>query len=125
MINKISKITIYVENQEEGKKFWTEKLGFEVKFEQPMGPNFKWLEVGPKGDNGSTFVIYEKKVMLMQNPEANVEHPSIILSTSNIEEAYKNMKDNAVDVGELMIMPYGKMFNFKDQDGNQYLLRED
>lgn len=125
MINKISKITIYVENQEEGKKFWTEKLGFEVKFEQPMGANFKWLEVGSKGDNGSTFVIYEKKAMLMQNPKANVEHPSIILSTSNIEEAYKNMKDNAVDVGELMTMPYGKMFNFKDQDGNQYLLRED
>ena len=22
-------------------------------------------------------------------------------------------------------MPYGKMFSFKDQDGNDYLLRED
>ncbi len=35
------------------------------------------------------------------------------------------MKSNGVKVGELMTMPYGKMFSFKDQDGNDYLLRED
>ncbi len=27
--------------------------------------------------------------------------------------------------GQLGDMPYGKMFSFKDQDGNDYLLRED
>ena len=31
MINKIFKITIYVNNQEEAKKFWVDKMGFEVK----------------------------------------------------------------------------------------------
>ncbi|NJA72241.1 VOC family protein, partial [Clostridioides difficile] len=30
-----------------------------------------------------------------------------------------------VEVGELMEMPYGRMFSFKDQDGNDYLVRED
>ncbi len=35
------------------------------------------------------------------------------------------MKENGVEVGELQVMPYGKMFSFKDQDGNAYLLRED
>lgn len=41
MINKIGKITLYVNNQEEAKSFWIEKLGFVVKFEQAMGPNMK------------------------------------------------------------------------------------
>lgn len=59
MINKIGKITIYVENQEEVKKFWTEKVGFVVK------------------------------------------------------------------VDDLMKMPYGSIFTFYDQDGNEYLVRED
>jgi lactoylglutathione lyase len=125
MINKIGKITLYVNNQEEAKKFWTEKLNFVVKFEQPMGPNMKWLEVGPSESEFTTFVLYDKNLMLSQNPSVNVLHPSIMLSTTDIESSYNEMRANAVEVGEIMNMPYGKMLTFKDQDGNEYLLRED
>lgn len=125
MINRISKITIYVNSQEEAKRFWTEKLGFVVKFEQPMGPNMKWLEVGPSENEFTTFVLYDKNLMMSQNPSANVSHPSIILSTTDIDNTYSEMKAKAVEVGDIMNMPYGKMFSFKDQDGNEYLLRED
>lgn len=125
MINNISKITLYVENQEEAKKFWVEKLNFVVKFEQEMGPGMKWLEVGPSENSTTTFVLYNKNMMKTQNPKTNVEHPSIILSTKDIEKAYDEMKNNSVEVGELMSMPYGKMFSFKDLDNNDYLLRED
>ena len=124
MINKIGKLTIYVNNQEEAKKFWTEKLNFVVKFEQQMGP-LKWLEVGPSQAEFMTFILYDKNAMIKQVPTANVAHPSVILSTTDIEDAYNKMKENDVVVGELMIMPYGKMFSFKDQDQNEYLLRED
>ena len=125
MINKIGKITLYVNNQDDAKKFWTEKLNFVVKFEQQMGPNMKWLEVGPSESEFTTFILYDKNAMRSQNPSTNVEHPSILLSTTDIESSYNQMKENGVEVGELMIMPYGKMFSFKDQDGNQYMLRED
>lgn len=125
MINKIGKVTIYVNNQEEAKEFWTKKMNFIVKFEQPMGPNMKWLEVGPSKDEFTTFVLYEKKLMLEQNPNANVSHPSILLSTEDIEATYNEIKSNGVNVDELMIMPYGKMFKFQDQDNNDYLVRED
>lgn len=125
MINKIGKITIYVNNQDEAKEFWTKKINFIVKLEQPMGPNMKWLEVGPNKEEFTSFVIYEKQLMLNQNPEANVSHPNIILSTEDIETTYAELKANGVELGELMIMPYGKMFNFRDQDGNNYLVRED
>lgn len=33
---KIGKITIYVEDQEQAKDFWINKVGFVLKFEQPM-----------------------------------------------------------------------------------------
>ena len=125
MIKKIGKITIYVNNQEEAKEFSTKKMNFVVKLEQPMGPNMKWLEVGPSEDSFTTFVIYEKNLMLAQNPQANVGHPNIILSTDDIESTYNEMKTNEVEVGEIMKMPYGSMFKFKDMDGNDYLVRED
>ncbi|MCC3865055.1 VOC family protein [Terrisporobacter petrolearius] len=125
MINKIGKITIYVNNQEEAKDFWTKKMNFVIKLEQPMGPNMTWLEVGPSEDEFTSFVIYEKQLMLAQKPGANVSHPNIILSTNDIETTYNELKSKGVNVKNLMIMPYGKMFNFEDQDKNEYLVRED
>jgi lactoylglutathione lyase len=124
MINKIGKITIYVQDQEQAKDFWVNKLGFVVKGEFPMGPSATWLEVGPSEDEFTTLVIYDKALMEKQNPSA-VAHPSILFSTSDVESAYEKMKQNGVEVDDLLKMPFGTMFNFKDQDGNTYLLRED
>lgn len=125
MINKIGKITIYVDDQEKAKEFWIKKVNFVVKAENPMGPNVKWLEVGPSKDEFTTFILYDRKLMLSQNPDTNVSHPGIMLSTSDAESTYAEMKSNGVEVEELLIMPYGKMFNFKDQENNKYMVRED
>ena len=48
-----------------------------------------------------------------------------MLSTQDIQKTYEEMRENGVEVGELQIMPYGKNFSFKDQDGNSYVVRED
>lgn len=125
MIHAISKITLYVNNQEEAKAFWTEKAGFEVRSEEQMGPDMKWIEVGPAQGDGTVFVLYDKKLMEAQNPKVNVGHPSVMMSTDNIEEAYKELLEKGVSVGEIKRMPYGNMFQFEDMDGNQFLLRED
>ncbi len=125
MINQIGKITLYVKDQSAAKKFWTEKVGFVVKYEQSMGPGMTWLEVSPSMETFTTFVLYNKDAMIAQNPETNVGHPSILLSTTDIDEAYEELKEKGVEVGTLMNMPYGRMFTFKDQDGNDFILRED
>ena len=124
MINKIGKITVYVEDQEQAKDFWLSKMGFVLKLEQPMGPNAAWIEVGPSNDEFTTLVLYSKEAMEQQNPSA-VAHPSILFSTSDIDAAYEQMKQNGVEVEDMLKMPFGTMFTFKDQDGNNYLLRED
>lgn len=124
MINNIGKITIYVNNQDEALEFWTQKCNFVVKFDKQMGPQ-RWIEVAPSEDSFTTFVLYSKETMLKQFPDANVAHPSVILSTRDITSAHEKMKSNDVEVSELNVMPYGSMFDFKDQDGNEYLLRED
>lgn len=125
MIDQIGKITLYVKDQAEAKKFWTEKAGFTVKLEQPMGPGMTWLEVGPSKESFTTFVLYSKETMAMQNPKTNLGHPSVLLSTSDIDKTYSDLKSKGVETGNLMNMPYGRMFNFKDQDGNDFIVRED
>ena len=124
MINKIGKITVYVNDQEQAKDFWLNKMGFVLKMEQPMGPNATWLEVAPSEDEFTTLVLYSKSAMEQHQP-SKVAHPSILFSTTDIETSYQKMKDNGVEVEEMLRMPFGTMFSFKDQDGNDYLLRED
>ncbi|MGL5540324.1 MAG: VOC family protein [Erysipelotrichaceae bacterium] len=125
MIREIGKITLYVNNQEEAIAFWTQKVGFVVKFEQAMGPGMKWVEVGPSTAVFTTFVLYDKAAMQAQNPKTNVGHPSVLLSTQDIEATYNTLSKKGVEVGNLLVMPYGKMFTFKDQDGNDFMVRED
>lgn len=124
MINYIGKITLYVEDQQEAIQFWTEKMGF-VCHEQPMGPHFKWVEVKPNEEAVTSFVLYNKELMKSQNPNASLGHPSIILSTQDIEATHNEMKEKGIKVTDIMSMPYGKMFTFHDQDDNSYLIRED
>lgn len=89
-----------------------------------MGPNFSWIEVGPSEDEFTTLVLYAKEAMEKQKPE-KVAHPTILFSTTDVESAYEKLKQNGVEVGEMLRMPFGTMFSFKDQDGNEYVLRED
>ncbi|MFC4801627.1 VOC family protein [Neobacillus sp. GCM10023253] len=124
MINKVAKVTVYVNDQEEAKDFWINRVGFVLKEEQPMGPDFSWIEVGPSGDDSTNLVLYAKAAMEQHDP-SKVQHPSILFSTTDIESAYEKMKQNGVKVGEMLRMPFGTMFSFHDQDGNDYLLRED
>ncbi len=124
MINKIAKVTIYVNNQDEAKKFWTEKLNFVTKIYETEGP-LRWIEVAPKESEWVTIVLYDKNLMKTKYPNSNTDYKTVILSTEDLDNAYKEMKAKGVEVTQIVTMPYAKLFTFKDQDNNEYLLRED
>ena len=44
MITQIATVSIYVEDQQQSLKFWTDKMGLEVKANHPMGFNANWIE---------------------------------------------------------------------------------
>jgi lactoylglutathione lyase len=119
MIQKIATVGIYVEDQQKAKAFWTEKVGFEVVAEHPMGPGSFWLEVAPKGAE-SALVIYPRSMM---KNWAELK-PSIVFVTSDIEGTYEGMKSRGVEFeGELQKMQWGTFATFRDEDGNSFLLR--
>ena len=91
MINKIAKVTIYVNNQDEAKKFWTEKLNFVTKIDATEGP-LRWIEIAPKESEWVTIVLYDKNLMKAQYPDANTDYKTVILSTEYLDNAYIEMK---------------------------------
>jgi lactoylglutathione lyase len=119
MIKKIATAAVYVEDQQKAKSFWLEKVGFELRREEQMGPDSNWLEVAPVGAE-SALVIYPKKMM---KNWAELK-PSIVFDCEEIESVFETMKNNGVEFeGELQKMQWGTFVSFKDEDGNSFLLK--
>jgi lactoylglutathione lyase len=119
MITQIATVAVYVEDQEKALKFWTEKVGFEVYRNDPMGPGANWIEVGPK-DAQTNLVLYPKKMM----PNWQERKPSIVFLCDDIHGTYEKMKQNGVEFkDEPKQMPYGTFAIFKDIDGNEFVLK--
>jgi len=120
MIQRIATVAIYVEDQQKAKQFWTEKVGFTVVAEHPMGPNAFWLEVAPKGAQ-TALVLYPKAMM----NDWDKKQPSIVFECDNVMKLYEAMKANGVEfLGELQKMQWGTFVQFKDEDGHEFLLKE-
>jgi lactoylglutathione lyase len=119
MIKKIATAAVYVEDQQKAKEFWTKRVGFEVNAEHQMGPNAYWLEVSPKGAE-SHLVIYPRSMMQGWNEMK----PSIVFQCEDVFGTYEAMKANGVEfLDEPKEMQWGTFVQFKDQDGNEFLLK--
>ncbi|WP_027409851.1 VOC family protein [Anoxybacteroides tepidamans] len=120
MIQRIATVALYVEDQQKAKQFWTEKVGFEVVAEHPMGSNAFWLEVAPKGAQ-TALVLYPKAMM----NDWDKKKPSIVFECDNVMSTYETMKANGVEfLAEPQQMPWGTFVQFKDEDGNEFVLKE-
>ncbi|AET57141.1 hypothetical protein HPL003_01785 [Paenibacillus terrae HPL-003] len=122
MINKIGQVMLYVNNQDESRNFWTEKLGFEVIAEETNGP-MRWIEVAPKGA-ATSIVLHNKEFVAKMNPEMNLGTPSIMYYTDNFDALYSDLKNKNIKVGDIMELPSGRVFNFADNEENYFAISE-
>jgi catechol 2,3-dioxygenase-like lactoylglutathione lyase family enzyme len=70
MITRLSHVSIFVNNQEEAKAFYVDKLGLEVRTDHTMENGFRWLTVGPKGQPDLEIVLMEPKPGPLLDEEA-------------------------------------------------------
>ena len=70
MIQKLSHVTLFVNNQDEAKDFYINKLGFEVHTDHTMEGGFRWLTVGPKTQPDLEIVLMEPKAGPMFDEES-------------------------------------------------------
>src|SRR6187551_2833411 len=73
MISKVGTVSLFVNDQDGAKAFYTEKLGFEVVRDVPFGPGMRWLEVVPPGAETS---------VILYKPDENWEHYRQVIGKS-------------------------------------------
>lgn len=133
MITKFSHITLYVLNQDSALDFYTNKLGFKVVTDVPMGPESRWLTVSPPEQPDIEIVLFPITVGKMFPKEtANTIIEMIkkgtfgcgVFECNDIYATYEELKAKGV---EFMKTPkeefYGTEALFKDDSGNWFSLQ--
>jgi predicted enzyme related to lactoylglutathione lyase len=128
--NNIS--SIFVLDQDEALKFYTEVLGLEVAEDMDFGP-MRWLTVRVPGD--------EKSILLEQpglpaHDEATAEQIRALVTkgagggwlaftTDDVEGAFARVKESGADITQDVVsQPYGRDFALRDPFGNHILIGE-
>ncbi|WP_433594914.1 VOC family protein [Lysinibacillus xylanilyticus] len=124
MINKVGQIMLYVNNQNESKEFWTEKVGFSVISEQDNGKGMKWIEISPTEEAETKIILHNKELIAKMQPELNLGTPSLMFFTEDIDKLYNDLLNKKVIVGEMVNMPSGRVFNFADNENNYFAVME-
>jgi len=120
MITGITSVSVYVEDQHKAKTFWTEKIGFQLLKEIPMGADGCWMEVGP-AEGGTVLVIYPRSYM----KNWDRMQPSIMFSCRDIQQTYERLKQNGVEfMDKPMKMKWGTFAQFYDTEGYVHFLKE-
>jgi catechol 2,3-dioxygenase-like lactoylglutathione lyase family enzyme len=132
MITHVSLATVWVNDQEQAKAFYTDKLGFEVGDDVTLGDGYRWLTVrhpdhpelnltlmrpGPPLDEESA-AAYQR--MLDKGTLASVG-----LSTDDCRKTHEELVAKGVTfIQEPADRPYGVEAIFRDDSGNWLVLVE-
>jgi uncharacterized glyoxalase superfamily protein PhnB len=133
---KISVAQLWVHDQDEALAFYTEKLGMEVRNDAtlPEMGNFRWLTVGPPGQEDIAIVLMAipgEPVMDSETAEQVRELMSkgfagtVFLTTDDVHASYAELKSRGVEFfEEPEERPYGIDSGFRDPSGNHFRLTQ-
>jgi catechol 2,3-dioxygenase-like lactoylglutathione lyase family enzyme len=115
-IRSVAVVMFAVADQDAALRFYTEKLGFEVRGDDRFGPNmeFRWLEVAPPGSRARIALnppmdgTRGGSTVGVETPDVRAEHARL-----------RAMEGVDVDAELMPSMPGApQMFSLRDPDGN-------
>jgi catechol 2,3-dioxygenase-like lactoylglutathione lyase family enzyme len=127
---RIGLTSIYVDDQDQAERFYTEVLGFQVKTSAPYGPGERWLSVvAPEDPDGVELVLHlaDAPARTFQAASRQAGRPVLSLRTGDCAAEAERLKaQGVVFVKEPRRMDYGGLDAvFADSCGNLINLHQD
>ena len=118
MITHMKFASIPVTDQDRALKFYVEKLGFIVEMDTPLGDGQRWIKLAtPEG---------KTRVVLFTFPEQTDRigtASNIVFATKDVQKTYEHLHQKGVSfVSQPVVEPWGTYAQFKDPDGNLFIL---
>jgi lactoylglutathione lyase len=123
MISKVGQIMVYVNNQDQAVKFWTEMVGFQVIAEENNG-EIRWIEIAPTKEAETSIILHDKELVAKMSPGMNLGTPSLMFFTENFDALHSHLTSHNITVGEVVNLPSGRVFNFADYEENYFAVME-
>jgi predicted enzyme related to lactoylglutathione lyase len=134
MIQRLSHTTLYVTDQDVAKDFYVNKLGFDLKTDQTMGP-LRWLTVAPKGQPDFEIILMLVGANNGNDPDAANQLRSLlengkmgamgVFDTADCRKTYEELKARGVQfLQEPKDQFYGIEAVFRDPAGNRFSLTQ-
>jgi predicted enzyme related to lactoylglutathione lyase len=122
MITQISTVSIFVSDQDRALAFYTEKLGFELILDAPMGQS-RWIQLGPRGAQTSLVLSKPTEDMpseIYERARAQIGgFASFIFAVDDLQATYEQLSARGVEFPDKPSQqPWGWWATLKDADGN-------
>lgn len=133
---KIASAQLWVHDQDEALTFWTEKVGLEVRSDVtlPEMGGFRWLTVGPPGQDDFSIVLMAipGEPMFTAETQAQIRDlmakgvaGAVFLTTDDCQASYEELEARGVEFTETPEeRPYGIDCGFRDPSGNSVRLTQ-
>lgn len=133
---RIATAQLWVHDQDEALAFWTEKVGMEVRSDVtlPEMGDFRWLTVGPPGQEEMAIVLMAIPGPPMIDPQTAGEIENLMskgfagtvfLTTDDCQASYEDLRARGVEFTETPEQrPYGIDCGFRDPSGNSIRLTQ-
>ncbi len=117
---RIATVAVYVENQKEALKFWTEQVGLSVLRSHPVGLDLSWVELRADGP-GACLVLYPRSMM----EDWAQRKPSIVFECDDLQKKHAELSSRGVVFTQApKELPWGPFAIFADNEGNWFGLRQ-
>jgi catechol 2,3-dioxygenase-like lactoylglutathione lyase family enzyme len=118
-ISSVRLFSLPVADQDRARDFYVDVLGLELRRDDPMGPDTRWVEVGPRGgDTTITLVTWFPSM-----PPGSVK--GTVLETDDLDGDLAALRSRGVGVeGDVQQAPWGRFVTFDDPDGNGIVLQQ-
>lgn len=132
MITNVSLVSIWVKDIDESLAFYTDVLGFEVKDDLQLGPDFRWCTVvHPKQPELALHLTTPSKplsddlIAAMQRAQEEGGLPGVGLDVDDCQATYEELKAKGVEFLQPPAeRPYGIEALMRDNSGNWMVLVE-
>ncbi|RIP35849.1 VOC family protein [Staphylococcus gallinarum] len=120
---KIIATSIFVENQDVAKQFYTEKLGFELVNDVAVGGGYRWLTVKETNSSNPVEIVLEPNASPIaknyQEGLFNSGIPVTMFGVDDIEDVQRDLMEKGVEFQtEVKEVDQIKMAVFNDTCGN-------
>ena len=92
MIQRVSVITVVVKDQDKALQWYTEKLGFEKRTDQRLGPEFRWLSIALAGQKDLEITLADWKWYGDRTQDQIGRNTVVVLESSNCRDDYEKLK---------------------------------